>query len=216
MPSDLHDPNAGRSGTYARWSDGVSAEAQDASVSFGATSLEIALKSSGRRRSWRYPTLRTGEPVRQRSVDVLLNSTSEPGATLLVPGMAFATELSRRAPHLNVRAERWRHAQPWLIGTLAVGLLIAISSALGLSPAHALASVLPQSWRAKLGHEAVRSMTEGKKRCTDKAGLAAIEMLTKRLSDGSGRAEPFKVIISDWSLMNAFAVPGSQDRKSVV
>ena len=210
MPSDLQETNPGRSGNYARWSDGMSAEAQDASVSFGATSLEIALKTSGQRRSWRYPALRTGEPVRQRSVDVLLSSTSEPGATLIVPGPAFATELSRRAPHLNVRAERWRHAQPWLLGTLAVGLLIAIGSALGFSPSHALANVLPQSWRAKLGQEAVRSMTEGKKRCTDKAGLAAIEMLTKRLSDGSGRSEPFKVIISDWSLMNAFAVPGSQ------
>jgi beta-barrel assembly-enhancing protease len=209
MPSNPQDPALDGGAHYGRYSDGASARAEDATVTFAADGLDFLLKSTGEHRLWRYQVLKAGEPLRPRSIDVLLSATTHAGATLFVPGSEFATELAKRAPHLGARAERWRHARPWLIGTFAVGLLIAVSSALGFSPAHALANVLPQSWRDKLGQEAVRSMTEGHKRCTDKAGLAAVDMLTKRLATGADRPEPFKVVVADWSLMNAFAVPGS-------
>ena len=188
MPSDIQNSAPGRSSHYARWSDGRSASAQDATVTFALAGLEIMLSGTGERRSWRYDTLRSIEPVRPQSLDVLLTSVSAPGASLFVPGQTFTSELAKRGPQLTASRHRWRHAWPWLVGVAALAALIFLSEAAGFSPAHALANVLPPSWRDKLGQEAVRSMTEGKKRCTDKAGLAAMEMLTKRLSDGSGRS----------------------------
>lgn len=210
MPSEIPQADSPDASYFARFSDGKSAAARDASVRLGLSGIEIVLTDTGERIVWRYDTLQAAEPLRKHAIDALLSSSEQPNATLFVPDAAFARGLAARSPALSAGAERWRHARPWLIGALALAALLAVSSAVGFSPARALATVMPESWRNKLGAEAIRSMTEGHKRCTDPAGVAAMEKLTKRLADGEGRKEPFKVVISDWSLMNAFAVPGSQ------
>ncbi len=53
-------------------------------------------------------------------------------------------------------------------------------------------------------------MTEGHKQCADAAGLKALTRMTERLSKASPVSTPFKIRVYDWSLMNAFAVPGGQ------
>ena len=210
MPSNIQGTQNPKNGYFARFSDGKSASARDATVKLGLSGVEIVVNDTHERKIWRYDTLKAAEPLRKHAIDALLSSSDAPNATLFVPNPTFARELSARAPALTAGSERWRHARPWLIGALAVIALLAAGSAAGFSPARALASVLPETWRNKLGQQAIQSMTEGQKRCTDPAGVAAVEKLTKRLADGEGRKEPFKVVISDWSLMNAFAVPGSQ------
>lgn len=210
MPSDAAATAPRSPNHFARLSDGKSAGAHDAKVLFALRGLEIADATTGHRQTWDYDTLKAGEPIRRHSVDVLLSSARAPGASLFVPGPEFARELAERAPHLTARSERWRHARPWIIGVLAVLALMALGRAVGFSPSHAIANFLPETWRERLGREAIRSMTEGRKRCVEPEGLVALDKLMKRLSDGSGRKEPFKVVVADWSLMNAFAVPGSQ------
>lgn len=214
MPSDIPKTSSpltsGQHKHFARFGDGKSAAARDASVAFQLSGLEITFDRSSERHLWPYGTLKAAEPIRNHAVDVLLSSSETPNATLFVPGTGFARELAGHASALTARAERWRHARPWLIGSLALAALIAAGSAAGFSPARALATVMPEKWRTKLGQAAINSMTEGHKRCTDPTGVAAMEMLTRRLAEGQTRKEPFRVVISDWSLMNAFAVPGSQ------
>ena len=82
--------------------------------------------------------------------------------------------------------------------------------ALGWSPLKSVAGALPDSWRQRLGNAARESMTEGHKQCADAAGLKALTRLTDRLSKASPVSTPFKIRVYDWSLMNAFAVPGGQ------
>ncbi len=194
---------------YARLSDGKNASASDATVQIALQGLEIIPKG-GARRVWPYETLRSGEPVRRNAIDVLLSSTADPGATVFVPGPDFVAALATYAPQLTERAERWRSARPWLIFIgILFGAIVALYAS-GWSPAHTIAGLLPESWRQRLGDEARASMTEGYKQCVDANGVAALEKMSQRLARGADMEKPFAVTVYDWSLMNAFAVPGGQ------
>jgi predicted Zn-dependent protease len=172
--------------------------------------LEIELDGNGKRYIWRYESLSAGEPLRRNAIDVLLSSSEQPGASLFVQGPDFATRLKDYAPHLTAKAERWRNAKPWIACAAAIVAAIALIYAAGWSPMKSIASVLPESWRQRLGDEARLSMTEGYKKCVDEAGLAALAKLAERLSKGAETAKPFKITVYDWQLTNAFAVPGGQ------
>jgi predicted Zn-dependent protease len=172
--------------------------------------VEIDLGPSEPRRIWQYATLRTEEPIRPNAIDVLLSSRDERGASLFVQGAGFATSLSERAPHLSARALWTRRRQIWIALLALVAGLIFAGYLLSWSPARSIAKSLPDSWRERLGDAARASMTEGHKECVDPGGLAALARLTERLSKGAPVSDPFKVHVYDWSLMNAFAVPGEE------
>lgn len=196
--------------TYARFSDGKSAAARDASARLGLSGVEIRDADAAGMTTWPYATLSAGEPLRTHAIDVLLNSTTQPGASLFVPNPEFARALRKSATHLTAGAERWRSARPWVLGAAAaIGLVAAIYAA-GWSPIRSIAGLLPQTWRERLGESAVASMTEGHKLCVTENGVKALDKLSLRLSKAAGVETPFKVAVYDWSLLNAFAVPGGQ------
>ena len=209
MPPSPHaTPEASRN--YCRFTAGRSLGAVDGTASLRLTGLEIDLGHGQPRRVWQYAKLKALEPLRSNAIDVLLSSSEEPGATLFVQGGDFAAGLKARAPHLSARADRWRRSRPWLfLLALAAGFFLA-TYAVGWSPLKSVAGVLPDSWRQRLGNAARESMTEGHKQCAGAAGLKALTHMTERLSKASPVRTPFKVRVYDWSLMNAFAVPGGQ------
>jgi predicted Zn-dependent protease len=53
-------------------------------------------------------------------------------------------------------------------------------------------------------------MAENRNRCTDKAGHAALDAMAERLSKAGGTDRKFRIVVIDWDLLNAFAVPGNQ------
>lgn len=195
---------------YARFSDGKSASARDAEVRLGLSGVEIRIRASGEQFLWPYETLSAREPLRTHAIDVLLNSSVTPGASLFVPGPDVARALRHAAPHLTARAERLRHAKPWLYGALALAALTAVIYASGWSPVRTIATSLPHTWRERLGDQAIASMAEDRKMCVAPAGTAAMEMLSQRLTKSAGISEPFQIEVYDWSLVNAFAVPGGK------
>lgn len=195
---------------YARFSDGASAAATDAKVTLGLTGVEIVLEPSQKHHLWLYETLAAAEPLRTHAIDVLLTSHAMPGASLFVPSPEFARALRHAAPALTARAERLRHARPWLIGGLILAALIAAIYATGWSPAQTIARNLPQAWRERLGDHAIASMTTDHRRCVASDGREALDALTARLSKVSGIDEPFTVEVYDWGIVNAFAVPGGK------
>jgi beta-barrel assembly-enhancing protease len=210
MPSKNSTAAAGMPKQYARYSDGRSAAARDAVVVLGVSGVEITLSNPHQMHIWPYGSLNAGEPLRTHAIDVLLTSPTAPGASVFVPNPDFARGLRSHATHLTARAERWRHARPWIFAAAVAAGLIAAVYAAGWSPMQSIARILPQSWRERLGDQAVQSMTEGHKLCTDADGLAAVGKLSERLSKAAGTDRPFKVAVYDWSLVNAFAVPGGQ------
>ncbi|MFN0217467.1 MAG: M48 family metallopeptidase [Hyphomicrobium sp.] len=210
MPSSPATPAAKYARYYVRFSDGRSASARDGEATLALGGVEITLQNPFQRHLWPYASLKAGEPLRPSAVDVLLSSSTAPGATAFVPSPDFAAALAEHAPHLTVRAERWRHARPWLAIVGALAGLIALIYAAGWTPMRTIASMLPEPWRDRLGEQAIASMTEGHKKCVDRDGLAALKSLVERLTRSSDAAKTFDVVVYDWPLMNAFAVPGDQ------
>jgi beta-barrel assembly-enhancing protease len=208
MPSHPQAASQPTAKYYARFSGGQSAPAEDASASFGVTGVEIQLTGPFRNFVWPYGALRSTEPIRTHAINVLLSNTNAPGASVFVPGPEFSRALKRHAPHLTARSECWRKSRVWLAAAAAAIALFTAIYAAGWSPAHYVARILPQSWREKLGNEAAQSMTGDHKKCVAPGGVAALSKLTERLSKAAGM--PFNVQVFDWTLMNAFAVPGSQ------
>lgn len=195
---------------YARYSDGNSAGARDATAKLGLDGVEIRLTNPSAQILWPYETLRVREPLRTHAIDALLSSPATPGASLFVPSPEFARALRISAPHLTAKAERLRHAKPWAIGALAIAAFFVVIYAAGWSPLRTIASSLPQSWRERLGDQAIASMAEGHNLCVASNGNAALNKLRDRLIAHAGVAEPFKIEVYDWSLVNAFAVPGGK------
>lgn len=205
MPSDT-----GTSQQYARVADGKSAAARDARVRLDVTALEIVLADGSQCWRWPYETLAATEPIRPHSLDVLLSSKNDPGITVFVPGAPFARDLARRATQLSVKSLRWRHLRPWLAGTAVLAAIGLFMAATGWSPSQTIARLLPASWRERLGTAVINSMTEDRKRCIQAEGLSALEKISERLAHGGSIAEKFKITVVDWSLVNAFAVPGDK------
>lgn len=196
--------------SYCRFTEARGSSPVDGTASLGVTGVEIDLGHAEPRRIWRYATLRVEEPIRPNAIDVLLSSKEEPRASLFVQGAAFAADLRERAPHLSARALWARRRRILLALLVLVAGLVLASYLLGWSPAKSIAQTLPDSWRERLGDAARESMTEGHKECVDPAALAALARLTERLSKGASVSTPFKIHVYDWSLMNAFAVPGGE------
>jgi predicted Zn-dependent protease len=98
----------------------------------------------------------------------------------------------------------------WIAFFALFAALIAAGTVLSWSPAKWVAKSLPFSWRERLGNASRESMTEGHRECIDPKGLAALKELSERLSKGAPSGTTFDIHVYDWSLMNAFAVPGGQ------
>jgi len=203
MPSDT-------SSHYGRLSDGKTAASRDCQVRLDLTALSINSEDGSVRMRWPYGTLRSGEPIRPHSIDVLVSSKEAQGLTLFVPGAPFAAQLAQRAPQLTATSQRWRHARPWIIAAAVIVGLTALIHSADWTPTRTIAGLLPESWRDRLGDAALASMSENRNRCTTPSGIAALEKMIGRLSAGAGPGQSFKVIVVDWDLLNAFAVPGNK------
>ncbi len=195
---------------YGRYSDGKTAAASDAELRFAAKGIEIKLPSRSIPLLWPYDSLTTAEPLSEYAIDALLGSSTSPGASLFATEGTFARRLATRAPHLTAKAQRWRNARPWIAVTCLIAAIGVAISVLHLSPSHAVATMLPDKARSKLGDHVIKSMTGERRVCDDPKGVAALKRLTDKLSKASGSSADFNVTVVDWGLLNAFAVPGER------
>jgi len=203
-------PDSEVSVSYCRFTPGRSSAPADGTTSLGLSGVEIDLGPGQAKHVWRYDGLKTSEPVRPNAIDVLLTSRDEPGASLFVQGHGFTTRLQDYAPHLSYRSVRFRRLRQSLVLAAIVAAIVVASFAAGWSPIKSFAGALPESWRQRLGNAARESMTQTHKQCVDPDGVAALTHLTERLAKGAPPGTYFNVRVYDWSLMNAFAVPGGQ------
>ncbi len=193
-----------------RMSDGRTAASVPVQVAFTDAGLTIKAPGTPEPVVWSYPSLTTAEPIRKASTDTLLSSSEMPGATLFVESPVFTRTLAEKATQLSTGALRWQYAKPGLMVTAAVALIVAAVWLLDLTPARTVAGWLPDPVRVRMGQQVVQSMTKDHATCHTDDGRAALDKLTARLSAVSGAREKFNVVVVDWSLLNAFATPGSQ------
>lgn len=193
-----------------RFSDGKSAAASDVHVRLTDRGIHIERPGEPEPLVWPYGALATAEPLTQHAIDALITYPYMPGATLFVPEGTFARRLAQLAPHLTAKSQRWRHARPWIWAAVLLLMVSGLIWMSNLSPSRAIARMLPDEVREELGTQVVASMTNNRKTCTASPGAEVLDKLVKRLSDASGHKKPFKVVVVDWLLLNAFATPGEQ------
>jgi beta-barrel assembly-enhancing protease len=207
MPSSTGLQPFGRNAA-GRYGDGKSAASHDAIVAFGRTGLELTIDGQPGP-VWPYADLRAATPLGMASHNVLLSPKTDPDATLFVADMGFCRALLETAPHLGTSAERWRVLKP----ALAVG---AVAFSLGLtawifdvSPSKSVAQLIPDKVRNALGASVVDGMVGDRKVCREQAGLDALGRLHRKLQPKL-EIKPDRILVVDWGLVNAFAVPGGQ------
>lgn len=212
MPSDNQRGSAEPNGFRGRYSDGRTAATVQATVRLAPTALEILpSRLTEEPVRWPYSSLRSAQPIGRHSHDVLVSSTTQEGATLFITDRAFVDSLAHVAPGLTSRHLRLAHARPWIIAALLVGLAVLGIWIYDLSPARAVAKLLPDRARAALGRQTIDSMTHDRKLCTAPDGVAALDRLSQRLVRGApGKPPHFRIVVVDWGLLNAFATAGSQ------
>lgn len=71
-----------------------------------------------------------------------------------------------------------------------------------------LVAVFPVAWSDRIGAEMVNDEAMFDKPCTGAAGLAALDDLAKRLSEGAGLRQPITVHVRSRDEVNAFAATG--------
>lgn len=202
----MHSEQAGT--PYAgRYGDGATASRVPASVSLAADGLAIA-PAGGTEIVWPYADLRVSDPLRSRSLDAVLTTRKTDPASLYVDDTQFLAALIRRAPHLKLGVGRWRDARAGLaVGALALAGYASLWI-FDLSPTKGVAQLMPLKARAVLGDSVIRTMP-AQKRCTGVEAHAVLGKLTQRLMP-NGPISADNIIVLDWALLNAFAVPGGR------
>jgi predicted Zn-dependent protease len=159
---------------------------------------------------WPFAALGVATPLTSKSADVLLTSSFMPGATLFVADRDFVRSVVTRAPQLSAASFGWQAARPWMIAAAIVLLALAASWAVDFSPAKAVARMMPDRLRTTIGEKVIVGMVGTRRECREEAGRAALDRLVARLQSATSAASRFNVRVLDWSLVNAFAVPGEQ------
>ncbi len=192
-------------------SDGRFATASPVSVRFTGGGLELRSDREMGSRTWPYDQLQGSVPLRADTPDVLLSLLPDGAETLFVADPSFSGLLLARAPALSCGRQRWQGLKPGLAVLAAVLLIVSGVWLLDLHPAQTIARVMPQKTRAALGGAVVTSMTKDRKVCETPASKTALGRLTQRLTAAaSDKPMGVRVVLLDWSLVNAFAVPGGQ------
>lgn len=193
-----------------RYSDGRTAATHDVRMTFEGDFLVISPANGLAQLRWPLKGLEVAEYLTSASSDVMLHEPGRNGGTLYAADAGFVRELASQVPHVTARSRRWQGVRPfvWLTGISAgVAALVYVTD---FSPAHSLAKLMPREARVTLGREVVRSMSGGRRVCTQAAGKTALETLAKRLSESAGRKADFTVSVVDADVVNAFAAPGEQ------
>lgn len=95
---------------------------------------------------------------------------------------------------------------------VAIGATIAVLALalLSLAPLSGLAArLLPADTGAASSDAVIDSLAASHRRCGGEPGLQALDTLTTRLAQAGDR-DPPQVTVVDWSLVNAFALPGGR------
>ena len=211
MPTTAgHTDGPNPAGVEARFSDGRSAVSRPVWVALTNTALRIDAGDGAAMLEWPLSGIETAEPLTRRSIDVLIHEPGRGGATVFVPDAAFAQELSVRAPRLTMRTQRWRVARVWVWLSAAAAIIGLVATFTDISPARAIAGMMPHKTRVLIGKQVISSMSGGHPFCDAAAGKAALDTLVARLSAANGSKKKFDVKVVDSTVVNAFAAPGEQ------
>src|SRR5262249_33637356 len=191
-------------------SDGSSATTSPVSVRLTGAGLEVRGHCKPSTRTWSYDRLQASVPLRADAANVLLHLKEDGGQTLFVADPSFARLLLARAPGLSSARQRWQGLKPGLAVLGAIALIVGGGWILDVHPSQAVARHLPLPAREKMGQAVIASLAQNRRGCETPASRSALDQLTRRLAAAADKPISARVVLLDWPLINAFAVPGGQ------
>jgi Zn-dependent protease with chaperone function len=195
-----------------RLSDGRTAASLRVEVRMAEQGLQILPAGErGTPAVWPYGKLRSSLPVRSDAPDVLLSLKPAGAETLYVADAAFIRSLRARASHLSPGRQRLLGLRTGAVFATLVAAIVGAIWYFDYQPLQTAARLMPQETRERMGRNVIGSLTGSMRQCETGPGRAALDRLTQRLAaKASDPPMPVRVIMIDWSIVNAFAVPGGQ------
>jgi predicted Zn-dependent protease len=194
----------------AQFFDGETALTHRVEVMLEGDRLSISGNSIGAPRTWPLKTL--GAAVKAEAERPLrLRNEASPGERLIIEDKTMIELLISRAPQIT-RPVGTRTVLHFAALT-AAGLLIvaALGYAIVSMLPPAVAHLMPEEWRQRLGRQAERSFVGSYPECKSPDGLRALGILGNRLYAGNADIAPdFTVTIHNMPVINAFALPGGR------
>jgi predicted Zn-dependent protease len=193
-----------------RFFDGETALTHDVEIVLGGDRISITGPSIGDPRSWPLKDLRTAERVEPER-PLRLRNEAAPGERLIVEDKAMIADVLARVPQLT-RPVASRKILRYALIT-AAGLLIAAALAYGLLSLlpPAVAQLMPEEWRDRLGRQTEQSFVGSFPECKASTGLRAVGIIGSRLYRGNTEAAPdFTVKVYKIPIINAFTLPGGR------
>jgi Zn-dependent protease with chaperone function len=195
-----------------RLSDGRTAASVRVEVRMAEQGLQILPAGErGAPAEWPYGKLRSSLPVRSDAPDVLLSLKPAGAETLYVADPAFTRSLRARASHLSPGRQRLLGLRTGAVFATLMGVIVGAIWYFDYQPLQTAARLMPQDVRERMGRNVIVSLTGSMRECHTVPGRAALDDLTRRLvTKASDPPMQVRVIMVDWALVNAFAVPGGQ------
>lgn len=189
------------------FSDGRTAARVPAVVRLTDVALVIEASGFGDRIEWPYANLRATSGIRRGQGELVLGVTGSP-ASVFIQSEIVVARIGAIAPHLTA-ARRRRRVLAWVAaGVAAAAAVGALAVTLQWTPASAIARVMPDGMRSRLGDGVQAAIAGDKAECRTPGGLAALQKLVARVAPD--RAERVRVSVHQWDLVNAFTVPGDR------
>jgi len=197
----------------ASYLDGRTPVRRPARVAIGQSGLEITLLESGTAFRWGLGEVRQTQGFYEGE-QVRLERGGDLAETLLIGDLAFLSALRAAAPQAaggfhDPARRRFR------VGLTVLAALAAVAVGAGLyvwgipALADVAAARVPVSWEIALGEAAMAQLAPPAQRCHDPGRQRRLDevadVLLRTLPDSR---YPFRVIVVDHPLVNAFAAPG--------
>jgi beta-barrel assembly-enhancing protease len=197
----------------AHYLDGLTPARRRAQVAIGHTGLEITLLDGGGSFRWPLAEIRQTQGV-YAGEQVRLERGGELAEVLLLDDVAFLSALRATVPHAahafhDPARRRFRPA----LAALAAVAAVAVGGALYVWGIPSLAGIVaehvPVAWEVALGETAMAQLAPPAKRCTDPERQRHIDEIVATLLRPLPQARyPFRVVVVDHPMVNAFAAPG--------
>ncbi|MBT5415963.1 MAG: M48 family metallopeptidase [Rhodospirillaceae bacterium] len=202
----------------ARYNDGVTARTRMVEAVLEADALVVLERDGGAELDrWPRASVRLLDRPNETG-DKRLTAGAGDTARLIVADDRVIAALMAALPELR-RAERGDRRTVRRVWVLGIGAIVSILLILFVFLPHlsgAVASAVPDSVARELGESTFESMADfaalggGREApaCTAPAGREVLDGLVRRLAAASDYDGPLEVRVLDWSLVNAFALPG--------
>jgi beta-barrel assembly-enhancing protease len=196
----------------AHYLDGRTPVRQPARVAIGASGLEITLTETGRTLRWPFEGVRQTQG-RYEGEQVRLERGSGLSDALLVRDVALLAALRAAAPAASRFQGPARRRSFALVGVLAAAATVGLAAVLYVWGIPGLADVaatrVPVAWEVSLGEATMNELAPPAKRCQDPERQRRVDEITATLLRAVPHARyPFRVIVVDHPMVNAFATPG--------